>query len=111
MSSVNDSQWMYVQCKECQKKFETDIDVKAHFERFHEFGESFRIYPCELCGFSGDDVPSIKNHMEEHNRDVSLELLRIIQLPEITNRRKHNFEDIVKDNESNIDVADEEDDE
>ena len=43
MSSVNYSQWMYVQCKACQKKFETDIDVKPHFERVHDFGESLRI--------------------------------------------------------------------
>ena len=105
MSSVNYSQWMYVQCKECQKKCETDIDVKAHFERVHEFGESLRIYPCELCGFEGDDVTSIKNiwkniiEMFHQNHNTSNNCPKL-------QREETKYKGIVIDNEGNINVAD-----
>ena len=59
MSHANSSDWMLVNCSECDKKFENKADMGHHLVRVHEYGESCFMYPCENCGFIADDVLSL----------------------------------------------------
>ena len=94
----------------------TDLTEKNHEERFHEYGESFELYPCEQCGFKGSTIVSIRRHISEihdsiETNCVSLEELGISRIPEVTTRRKHNFSDLIINDDGDIDVDDEETDE
>ena len=73
ISEANSSSWMHVCCTVCEKKFENESDMTFHRVRVHEYGEICQLYPCEECGFSGGDVQSLKDHIEnEHsNKDSS----------------------------------------
>ena len=107
---------LYEKCTKCERLFENEFDRMNHEERFHEYGESFELYPCEQCGFRGSDIVSIRRHISEtHNsvktNCVSLEALGISRLPEVTTRRKHNFSDLNINDDGDIDVDDEETDE
>ena len=42
--------------------------MNYHAERIHEYGETCELYPCEECGFSGQDMKSVKDHnVSVHN--------------------------------------------
>ena len=43
--------------------------MKHHTLRVHEYGETCLIYPCEECGFIGDDVTSLDSHVKDHHSD------------------------------------------
>ena len=113
-------------CNQCEKLFENELDLKNHVVRVHEYGESFEIYPCEECGYRGQDLNQIRSHVKEvHNAPTintasetesdsdfesdSLEDLGITKLPEVTGRRKQNLSDLVIDANGFIDVEDESD--
>ena len=57
ISEANSSSWMHVPCPQCGKRFENDGDMKYHLVRVHEYGEECALYPCEECGYSGQDIP------------------------------------------------------
>ena len=87
VSEADDSSWQYVSCNECNFKFQNEIDLELHKERFHEYGESFEIYPCEECGFRSGDIVLLQKHIkEEHGKPLYSK--RIIQ-----NLKDINFED------------------
>ena len=71
ISVANSSEWMYVKCTQCDKKFENEADMNHHLERVHEYGESCLIYPCEYCGFRGADIQSIKDHVDQEHDSVN----------------------------------------
>ena len=73
ISEANSSSWMHVSCTVCEKKFENESDMTFHRVIVHEHGEICQLSPCEECGFSGGDVQSLKDHIEnEHsNKDSS----------------------------------------
>ena len=107
-------------CKECGKLFENELDLANHIERVHEYGETFALYPCEECGFRGADLLEIKSHIDdEHGANKtnsstnkesgSLEDIGIFRLPEITERRKQNFDGLNIDANGEIEVEDDDD--
>jgi uncharacterized C2H2 Zn-finger protein len=57
------------ECKECTKVFYNNSDVDIHTSRVHRYGEYCTMYPCEECGFRGDDVRDIEEHRQNH-KDV-----------------------------------------
>ena len=120
MSLASDGSLSDIQeeCKQCGKLFENELDLANHVERVHEYGEIFEIYPCEECGFRGTDLREIKSHIEdEHGANksessslhCSLEEIGIFRLPEITERRKQNFEGLNIDADGDIEVDDDSD--
>ena len=81
--------------------------MKYHEERVHDFGEICVIYPCEECGFQGQDLDSLENHIDSfHGRGESLEELGIRRLPEYSKRIQQNFEDLLIDDDGNIECDD-----
>ena len=38
---------MYISCKTCDMKFQTDEDMNHHLGRLHEYGETCDMYNCE----------------------------------------------------------------
>ena len=96
--------------------------------RVHEFGEECALYPCEECGYRGQDIISLNDHIamghdepgfeDETSESVysitstslTLEEMGIQKLPEISKRIKQNFDGIMIDAEGNLDI-DESDDE
>ena len=71
LSEANSSNWMYVPCTVCAKRFENESDMKHHNVRVHEYGEDCRLYPCEECGFSGQDIDELKSHVVEVHENLS----------------------------------------
>jgi hypothetical protein len=65
--SENSNDWMYVACSKCQRKFENESDLHYHEERFHECGETCSLYPCDECGFRGQDIEELKRHKVSHD--------------------------------------------
>ena len=54
--------------------FENEADLHLHMERVHEYGEECAMYPCEECGYRGQDKLSINAHIQEyHSSDTTLE--------------------------------------
>ena len=47
--------------------FENEADVYLHMERVHEYGEECAIYPCEECGYRGQDKIAINQHVKEYH--------------------------------------------
>ena len=43
--------------------------VKFHVQRFHEYGEECALYPCELCGYRGQDVDALRDHLSEYHEN------------------------------------------
>ena len=72
ISEANSSSWMHVPCPQCSKRFENDGDINYHLVRVHEYGEECALYPCEECGYSGQDLDSLKVHRLEHNENASI---------------------------------------
>ena len=100
---------VYDKCIQCDKLFENEFDLKQHKEKVHEYGEIFDLYWCEDFGFRGTYVLSIRAHIKEQHNNlskvcVSLEDFGIVQLPEVSKRRKQNFEDFVIDENGDIEV-------
>ena len=66
------------------------------------------MYPCEDCGFQGQDVKSLKVHISESHTNRSdennLEQLGIQQLPFYSRRIKQNFKGLLIDEEGSIEV-------
>ena len=95
-------------CSECNKKFANELDVQNHMTRVHEYGEQFALYPCEDCGFRATDLMEIRHHIEsEHKKDNSLQSLGISQLPVVSKRRKHQFNELEIDEDGNINFEEE----
>ena len=97
----------------CPKLFQTESDCKAHNIRVGEYGDMFQLYHCEFFGYSGNDISLIKLHINEEHSDLneSIKWLGIKKLPEITERRKQNFDGLQVNEEGYIefDTEDEED--
>ena len=66
---------VFVDCAICKKKFENELDVLNHMERVHEYGKSFRLYPCDQCGFRSGDKRDLDQHICEHDSAQNTELL------------------------------------
>ena len=96
-------------CDECGKEFANELDLKNHKIRVHEYGEQFALYPCEDCGYSGTELRELKKHTEEEHTDDSLQSLGIDKLPEVSKRRRHDFDDLAIDEEGNINFEEEDD--
>ena len=45
--------------------------MNYHAERVHEYGETCVLYPCEECGFSGQDMKSLKDHTASVHNNTS----------------------------------------
>ena len=45
--------------------------MNYHAERIHEYGETCELYPCEECGFSGQDMKSLKDHTASVHNNTS----------------------------------------
>ena len=54
-------------CRNCRKVFKNEWDLNHHMVRVHQYGETCSMYPCEECGFIGDDVTSIDSHVRNHH--------------------------------------------
>ena len=105
----------YVPCKVCDMMFENEADVYLHMERVHEYGEECALYPCEECGYRGQDKLNLDTHIKEcHNSttqsinqsDSILEEFGIEKLPEYSKRIRQNFDDLVIDDQGNIEIED-----
>ena len=101
--------------------FENEADVYLHMERVHEYGEECAIYPCEECGYRGQDMIALNQHIQEYHTsnvnsttirfeastnttlEASLQEFGIQTLPVISKRIKQNFGMII-DDEGNIDI-------
>ena len=57
-------------CTICRKEFKNEWDLKHHTLRVHEYGETCLIYPCEECGFIGDDITSLDSHVKDHHSEL-----------------------------------------
>ena len=68
ISQANSSDWMYVSCPLCQKRFENEKEMNHHLVRVHEYGEECAMYPCGECGYSGCDVDSLNDHIVEYHK-------------------------------------------
>lgn len=80
-------------CSHCDGIFKSKDDLQHHTLRVHEFGESFRIYPCEDCCFRGQDMKELEDHVSAHHQtqmdeSLTLEELGIPPLPLIMPRKK-----------------------
>ena len=107
ISVANSSEWMYVKCTQCDKKFENGTNMNHHLERVHEYGESCLIYPCEYCGFRAADIQSMKDHVhQEHdceNKSTNLsssvrsetELLLLEEVDKTTSLTEHSLSNIL----------------
>ena len=83
-----------------------------NWRRVHEYGEQFALYPCEECGYRSTDLRELKNHIDEEYTDDSfnsLQNLGINQLPVVSKRRRHDFEDLAIDKEGNINIEEDDD--
>ena len=65
ISEANDSSWKYLNCSECDEKFENEMNLQYHKTRVHDYGEPGNIYPCDQCGFQGSDLIALKNPRKE----------------------------------------------
>ena len=74
--------------------FGNEADVYLHMERVHEYGEECALYPCEECGYRGQDKLNLDTHIKEcHNlitqsinqSDSTFEEFGIEKLPEYSN--------------------------
>ena len=110
----------YVPCQVCSMMFENEADVYLHMERVHEYGEECALYPCEECGYRGQDKLTLNNHIREcHNHnslmqstilsDNTLEEFGVKPLPKISKRIQQNFDDLLIDDEGNIEVEESDD--
>ena len=108
LSHVSSDSWMHVTCPICDMVFENDGDMKHHQVRVHEYREMCNMYPCEDCGFQGQDVRSLKVHISESHTNSSdennLEQHGIQQLPFYSRRIKQNFKGLLIDEEGSIEV-------
>ena len=111
LSHASSDSWMYVACPTCEMKFQTDEHMKHHQVRVHEYGETCNMYPCEDCGYQGQDIISLQNHLSEAHSDISeaensnnLEGLGIVQLPVYSKRIKQTFPGLIIDEEGAIEV-------
>ena len=43
--------------------------MEFHIQRFHEYGEECALYPCELCGYRGQDVDALRDHISEYHEN------------------------------------------
>ena len=82
--------------------------MKHHKERVHEYGETCNIYPCEDCGFQGQDIRSLKQHISESHDETCLEQLGIKQLPYYSKRIKQNFNGLSIDKDGSFEVEESE---
>ena len=94
-----------------------------HMEREHEYGEECAIYPCEECGYRGQDKIAINQHVKEYHTsnvnsttinletssNTTLEEFGIQRLPIISKRIRQNFDGMVIDDRGNIEVDDSDD--
>lgn len=108
LSHVSSDSWMHVTCTICDMVFENDGDMKHHKERVHEYGETCNIYPCEDCGFQGQDIRSLKQHISESHDETCLEQLGIKQLPYYSKRIKQNFNSLSIDKDGSFEVEESE---
>ena len=113
VSHSSSDSWMYVTCKTCDMKFKNDEDMNHHVVRVHEYGETCTMYPCEECGFQGQDIVSLQNHISEEHSCISedetsdnLEDLGIPQLPVYSKRIKQTFPGLIIDDEGVIEAED-----
>ena len=74
-SGTDTSSWMYVKCLVCDMKFQNEMDMNHHLLRRHEYGETCEIYPCDECGFIGEDLTSLKHHVTNEH-DVASETVK-----------------------------------
>ena len=113
LSHASSDSWMYVTCPTCGMKFQTDEDINPHQFSVHEYGETCNMYPCEDCGYQGQDIVSLQNHISEAHSNISeaeqsnnLEDLGIVQLPVYSKRIKQTFPGLIIDEEGAIEVDD-----
>ena len=43
--------------------------MEFHVQRFHECWEECALYPCELCGYRGQDVDALRDHISEYHEN------------------------------------------
>ena len=67
LSNADSKIGKYVACKVCSKMFENEADVYLHMERVHEYGEECAMYPCEECGYRGQDMIALNQHIQEYH--------------------------------------------
>ena len=113
LSHASSDSWMYVTCPTCGMKFQTDEDMNHHQVWVHVYGETCNMYPCEDCGYQGQDIVSLQNHISEAHSNISeaeqsnnLEDLGIVQLPVYSKRIKQTFPRLIIDEEGAIEVDD-----
>ena len=52
-------------------KFRTDEDMNHHLVRLHDYRETCNVYKCEDCGYQGQDIVSLQNHISEAHISIS----------------------------------------
>ena len=83
-SVADNSDWMYAKCTLCEKRFQSESDMEFHVQRFHEYGEECALYPCELCGYRGQDVDALRGHISEnHEENTEKSSIHIQDSPEV----------------------------
>ena len=53
----------------CGRRFENKSDIEFHVQRFHEYAEECALYPCELCGYRGQDINALNSHISENHQN------------------------------------------
>ena len=96
-------------CDICKMKFKNEEDMEYHRSRVHEYGETCCMYPCEKCGYQGQDLESLEEHIKESHVLSDLEELGIVKLPVYSRRIKQTFPGLVIDEEGSIDIEESDD--
>ena len=128
LSNADSTLGKYVPCKTCNMMFENEADLHLHMERVHEYGEECAMYPCEECGYRGQDKLTINAHIQVYHSsnttfeettyttfeettnttnsttNSTLEEFGVKRLPEISKRIWQNFDGLVIDKEGHIEV-------
>ena len=56
----------------CSMMLKNEADVYLHMERVYEYKEECASYPCEECGYRGQDKLTLNNHIREYLNHNSL---------------------------------------
>ena len=70
LSYASSDSWMNVKCTTCGMQFQTDEHMKYNQVRVHEYGETCNMYPREDCGYQGQDIISLQNHVSEAHSSI-----------------------------------------
>ena len=89
--------------------FKTEADLKFHQSKVHDYGEMCSIYPCDKCGYQGQDLASLERHMNESHVLTDLEELGIVKLLVYSRKIKQTFARLNMDEEGSLDIEESED--